>query len=880
MRLRSIEICEVGTFSKAVRIDGIGPGLNVLAGANELGKSTVLRALTHLFLEGHRSAKQTIRELRPYRGGAPRIQCGFDLSGANWLLEKQFLTAQKARLERLDGGEAHQGADAENRLAALLADHGALQTVLPLLWVEQGASFNVPVLSDDMRHGFGQLLAAQAESASGLGAAQAVLRAVEAELGALVTKKTDRAKRGGLYDRLLTERADVSAALAAAVGKAEDAGRRLARLAELQDAERGFMDPEAAATLKAQITDREARLKVAQEARSRLQQINERIAFLESRTAQRAETLARFDDDVRESAMIAEAQAVAETELESIAARVGALDQTVQTAMSGLGDLEKSEASVRAGLDRARARSQRADRAQRLSELRGRRERLGLVTDEIAGIEQQLGALQWPDSALAELRTAASRRDQIEARLATGAPRLTIRYQAGRTEGIRIAGQPIGDGASLIASGPTVIEVAGVGQIEVMPAGHETLHGLADELVTVERTLAAGFAQLGVSSLVDAEARDGHRGQLRQRRSLLEAEAQAVAPQGAAQITSEIDALGPLLDEHASAGEATTHTAAEFTIELNTLLAEKEATGATLEAARSEKAKLEARRTGIATELRMRRTRCDELRAKFQEAGGAAELRVMLAAHVTAAEQELNEAARDRIALREVVLEDSEQARLLEALANQRRELQGRGERLGLVRQDMRLVEGQLARDFEEGPGERVQELQARLTDINRRLRETERRIAALRLLADELVGETSRRRDQISKPLGLRLERLAGSVWPAATLPLTSDLTVDGLVRNGIAETAQAVSAGTREQVAVLARLAYAGMIADGGEDVPLILDDPLVFSDDKRLGALFEVLTTAARAHQIILLSCHERAFEPLIADFGAQRLFVAEL
>lgn len=119
----------------------------------------------------------------------------------------------------------------------------------------------------------------------------------------------------------------------------------------------------------------------------------------------------------------------------------------------------------------------------------------------------------------------------------------------------------------------------------------------------------------------------------------------------------------------------------------------------------------------------------------------------------------------------------------------------------------------------------------------------------------------------------------MAERIWPGAEIPLTSDLTVDGLSRGGQKETTEHVSTGTREQIAVLARLAYAGLLAQGAETVPVILDDPLVFSDDQRLDALFDTIAEVARDQQIIVLTCHERAFEPLITQYGATRLMLAE-
>ena len=41
------------------------------------------------------------------------------------------------------------------------------------------------------------------------------------------------------------------------------------------------------------------------------------------------------------------------------------------------------------------------------------------------------------------------------------------------------------------------------------------------------------------------------------------------------------------------------------------------------------------------------------------------------------------------------------------------------------------------------------------------------------------------------------------------------------------------------------------------------LILDDPLVYSDDGRLDTMIEILTEASTRMQIILLTCRDRAF-----------------
>jgi hypothetical protein len=94
-----------------------------------------------------------------------------------------------------------------------------------------------------------------------------------------------------------------------------------------------------------------------------------------------------------------------------------------------------------------------------------------------------------------------------------------------------------------------------------------------------------------------------------------------------------------------------------------------------------------------------------------------------------------------------------------------------------------------------------------------------------------------------------------------------TADLKFE-LNRRGVANLQDAVgldrlSIGTREQLAVLARLAFANLLEAHGKKSPIILDDALVFSDDGRLEEMQRILDCAAERLQIIVLTCHERAY-----------------
>ncbi len=70
----------------------------------------------------------------------------------------------------------------------------------------------------------------------------------------------------------------------------------------------------------------------------------------------------------------------------------------------------------------------------------------------------------------------------------------------------------------------------------------------------------------------------------------------------------------------------------------------------------------------------------------------------------------------------------------------------------------------------------------------------------------------------------------------------------------------------GTQEQIAVLVRLAFAELLVEQGHPATVVLDDALVFSDDRRIARMFDILTMAARNVQIIIFTCREQLFEDL--------------
>jgi uncharacterized protein YhaN len=103
--------------------------------------------------------------------------------------------------------------------------------------------------------------------------------------------------------------------------------------------------------------------------------------------------------------------------------------------------------------------------------------------------------------------------------------------------------------------------------------------------------------------------------------------------------------------------------------------------------------------------------------------------------------------------------------------------------------------------------------------------------------------------------------------VFPDAEIAVDETLQIRS-VRRGDAgnEPFEQLSDGTREQIAILVRLALAELLCDQGLPAVVVLDDALVFSDDERIERMFGILERAALRLQILVLTCRERLFEGL--------------
>ena len=146
-----------------------------------------------------------------------------------------------------------------------------------------------------------------------------------------------------------------------------------------------------------------------------------------------------------------------------------------------------------------------------------------------------------------------------------------------------------------------------------------------------------------------------------------------------------------------------------------------------------------------------------------------------------------------------------------------------------------------------------------------------EAEIAGLNLLGETLAAIAAAGTSAYLQPILGRIRPQLAGLLLSEDLALSPELGFTGIVRGGRQELDQQLSAGTREQIAVLVRLAFGDILAVGGRPIPVVFDDALVYSDDERLVNMLGILRKASQHHQVILLSCRTRVmaeagFRPL--------------
>ncbi|MBB1594095.1 AAA family ATPase [Achromobacter sp. UMC46] len=874
MKLSRIALEEFRKFRQPMVLDGLQDGLNLFVGANEAGKSTVASAIRAAFLERYSTSKVADLAPRGESGARPSVELAFTHAGHSYVLKKQFLSRARCELLIDDGAQRLDGEEAENALAALLGfelpgrgqSKPDLAGIPGLLWIQQGDGHN---LQEAAGHAGAHLRDALTQLSGELAASDGdrLFERVSSERAALLDARNGRPK--GAYK-------DAEDALARAIAERDDCAAAMAqlntdvdRLAELRrDHERA----QASQPWK----DFEAR---AIEARARLAALaKEREAFdgLRREQTQAAQTLSLLQDQVRRDQQD-------ESDYQALAQEAQAARARVDAAQAPQARARQQREGHAAAVDAARLRvaavqavADRRDLEHQLAQLNAEVERLDDALKAVTTLIEQGSTLkaealriEIADGDIDALRKGERELANLQVRQQAIATRLSYQLEAGQAA--TLDGRMLAGADQVLLTSAADLDLPGVGRFRIEPGGQD-LPALQRELAGVQAAWAALLERLGVTALADAEQRharytalqreldgmrktlaihapkgvDVLRGQrddaLARRVPLQERLAKLPAMAALGTVPSDDDlpvAAQALREAEALAAQADASlTAAQRALDADSARAQLLEGQAAARGAELQSAERAAQRQARAGRLAEVRSGHDELDRRVREAQAA------LAAH--------------RPELVEQDVQRYEKSAAIERDAQHKRH----GEILQL--------QGKLDQAGAQGLGERLSEAAAACERLERRRDDFARRAAALELLLTLLTDKRAAATQRLQAPLARRLNHYLALLFPEAALRLDDALLPTALRRGEGEDLLEALSFGTREQLGILARFAYADLLREAGRPTLLVLDDALVHTDDARRDFMKRALFDAATRHQILMFTCHGDAWR----DMGVEQ------
>lgn len=870
MKLSRIALEEFRKFRQPLVLDGLQDGLNLFVGANEAGKSTVAAAIRAAFLERYSTSK--VADLAPHgeSGARPTVELSFAHGGHQYVLKKQFLSRARCELLIDDGAQRLDGEEAENALAALLGfelpgrgqSKPDLAGIPGLLWIQQGDGHNLQAaasyagthLRDALTQLSGELTATDGDR---------LFERVSSERAALLDARNGRPK--GIYK-------EAEDALARATAERDDCAQAMAqlnadvdRLASLRRDHERAQATEPWKDFEARATDARARLAAAAKQR-------EALEGLRREQAQAVQTLALLQDQVRRDQQD-------EADHHALVKEAQAARARVDAAQAPLVRAQQQQQAHAAALDAARLRvaavqavSDRRDLEHQLGQLNAEIERLDDALRAVTTLIEQGSTLKTEalrieiaDGDIDALRKAERELANLQLRQQAVATRLSYQLEAGREASMD--GRAISGAGQVLLTAAADIDLPGVGSFRIEPGGQD-LPALQRELGGLQSAWNGLLERLGVATLADAEQRHARYTALQRELDGMRKTLAIHAPKG-------LDVLRGQRDEALARRVALQERLAKLPAVMGT---DQDDLPAATQALRDATAVVAQADASLAAAQRA--LDADLARAQLLEGQAAARASDMQSAE----RAEQRQARAGRLAEARSAHDDLDR-RVREAeaaLADHRPELAEqdvqRYEKSAAIERDAQhkrhgeilQLQGKLDQAGAQGLGERLSEATAACERLARRRDELARRAAALDLLQKLLTDKRAAATQRLQAPLARRLNHYLALLFPDAALRLDDALLPTALRREQGEDLLDALSFGTREQLGILARFAYADLLREAGRPTLLLLDDALVHTDDARRDFMKRALFDAATRHQILMFTCHGEAWR----DMGVEQ------
>lgn len=839
-------------------------GVIVLQGPNEIGKTSMLEALD-LLLEVKDSSKTRLLEaIRPVGRDVPTvIEAEISSGPYRFTYRKQWfrkpateLRVTEPRVEQLAGVAAH---DRVTRILQETADTD--------LWKALRLMQATPLLQEDLSgsSALGEALDRAAGQAGAEGPdGESLLESVEAEYGRYFTLRAGIPT--GAYKALQREAAlaaeAASAAQAALDGVQEDVDAYACAETDLARCERehagAVLDRDRWVAQWTRIAELQRQAEIAR--------TNTRLATFEHEGA-----VTRRDERRRQA-----------TELERLVSSVAEAAQEVDAHREDSG----RRGQVLTSLEEAQTAAEAAERSARTALELAQRDQAHLREAEVrAALEARLRELDDAEARCAAARTRLASL-VVDRALWTRIERADRALEAARLEqraaGARLSVTALADGQVLEIDG--VKREFGAGD-EVEPTLGEALEivvpgalrfSFRPEAGASKRAAAVAAAETGLAELLrEAKAADVEEARSRHvERVTAEEEMRAAA--AAHQILLHGENLEELRERLQAAADSVTAyvglrpggtplpadpPASQFAVD-GAWMAHERARDAATEARRAAdlaRAELDGRRQRLAEDEARHRDasrRAAELRDTLDEARLASADADLEHAVVVVADAVESARSAEAEALRQLGDQDPDRVRCLRDAAEE--SVRTWAERRRVQAEERASIRGRLEKVGSAGLQEECDAALSRREQAQRALASADRRARAAKLLRETLLRHRAAAQQAYATPFADAVNRLGRVVYDEGfTVEVDDQLRVVSRLLDGQIIPFDALSTGAKEQLAVLTRLACAGLV-DGQQGVPVVIDDALGYSDPDRLRRICAAFNVLEHDSQVILLTC----------------------
>ena len=862
MKIRAIRLENVRRFVDPVEVCGFASGLNVLALANEQGKSTIFDALHAVFFKDAKSWDKEIRSLVPHAGGEPCIEVSFDHQDNSYRLRKTFVKSSGK-------GDVRIWRDAHLFLQSDAAEAWLRDLMQPpkeggpagLLWVRQGLTdFADDKETLSVRQSLLSSVSGEIDRVTGGQRMDAIRRDLRQSLDRLVTSRG--ARKGGALAlaqeavaKLQTQEQDLAAKVAELRGQLDQRRNMRAELADLQD-------PEQLQAREQRLMQAEAELAEAQRYQEKLQNHRDALATLEAREQASELTLgnlaAKFAELGAAEAAVQASQAAAQEAQQAFGQAQSALDGARQETIlhrNSASAVQEQLADLQAKESHALRQARRRDLSERLQQARAlEAER----ADLLSLVEQapDATALQRLEKAWEALVFAKQARQRA-------APVIKMRYDPGVSAEVTLAGKALTEGAAHPLPDGGEIHVQGIGVLEVTPGEQPK----GDQLAAAQVAYEAALQALGCADLEAARKRQ-HQGQeAKHHLKALDLQLAVLAPDGLQDLETQLaDLPQTALPVTAPPLEAAAPEMDAAELQAAVAVAKSRA-----EAAAQAEAQAQAKRDHRHLERESNDVRLEEARNRLERALlalGDADLarqeRSKLEQSLSRLRQEAARVARD---LEELERQAPDLAPVQARLQRAQSEQAATRSRHQELARDLAVLDSRISQTAGAAVEEELAQVQGELQSAQHRLEAVSFEVEVLKRLEQALEAARSSAQDTYLKPVLQELQPLLRQLWPEVSLTMDGNrLLPDQLQRGAQSEAYDALSGGTQEQIDLLVRLAFAQLLARSGSPAPVILDDAIVYTDDARIEKIFDALTLQAERIQILVFTCRQKSFRSL--------------